>query len=327
MRKIFLLLISFFLLSGCFLLPKEEALLAPPIMEPPEITYRTTAVRRGEIEDSIRITGYFVYAEQYGLSFKSMSGRLKSIDVDYTQIVEKGQILAQLDTDNLRLTIKQEELQVRKAELLLEKLKLTGADKYELEISGIDLELAKLGLQQLRNDLERAQLRSPIRGEIVYIANVLEGDFVDSYKTIAQVADKSKLYLSYSGGQLQDFRLGMKVKIIFMKQEYAGEVVMTPAEFPYDAPDSVKRQVLFSIYEFPENARKGDSGLVYLILDKRDDTLIIPRSQVQHYMGRKYVYILEDGIRSERNIETGIQNATEIEVVRGLVEGELLVLR
>jgi multidrug efflux pump subunit AcrA (membrane-fusion protein) len=40
-----------------------------------------------------------------------------------------------------------------------------------------------------------------------------------------------------------------------------------------------------------------------------------------------YVYVLEDGIRSERNIDIGIENATEVEITEGLEEGELIVLR
>ncbi|MBT3271854.1 MAG: efflux RND transporter periplasmic adaptor subunit, partial [Spirochaetales bacterium] len=105
------------LLSGCFLLPREEELLAPPIMEAPEISYRTVLVKRGDVEDAVRVTGYFVYAEQYSVSFKSMTGRLSSIDVKYGDIVSKGTVLARLETDNLETRIRQLEIQLRKSEL------------------------------------------------------------------------------------------------------------------------------------------------------------------------------------------------------------------
>ena len=320
-------ILSIFLCAGCFLLPKEEELLAPPIMEAPEISYRTVAVKKGAVENSVRVTGYFVYAEQHSVSFKSMTGRLKAIYVEYGDVVEEGRVLAELETDNLENLIMQQVLMVRKAELNRERLHIVGADKFSLEIADIDLELARLSLKDLRLNKERAQLRSPMDGEVVYISNVYEGDFINSYKTMFQVADRSKLYLSYQGNNLQEFRLGMHVKVIIDKVEYDGEVVMTPAQFPYDAPDSQKRQILFDIPVIPEDVEKGDTAVVYLILEKSDNTLIIPRSQVQHYMGRKYVYVLEEGIRAERNIETGIQNATEVEVVNGLAEGELVVLR
>ncbi len=315
------------ILSGCFLLPREEALLAPPVMAAPEITYRTVGVKRATIEDSVRVTGYFVYADQYSVSFKSMTGRIASVDVEYGDIVEYGDVLARLETDNLETRIKQREIQFRKAELNLQRKKLLEVDRYELEIADLDLQLAQLSLDEQRGNLEKSLLRSPMDGEVIYIATVYEGDFVPSYKTMFQVADRSKLYLSYQGSNLQEFRLGMTVSVIIDKVEHDGKVVMTPAEFPYDAPDSQKRQILFDISVLPPEVEKGDSATVYLILERSENTLIIPRSQVQHYMGRKYVYVLEDGIRAERNIETGIETATEVEVLKGLEAGELVVLR
>ncbi|MBT3275504.1 MAG: hypothetical protein HN368_20275, partial [Spirochaetales bacterium] len=209
----------------------------------------------------------------------------------------------------------------------LERKKILGGDRIELEIAELDLELAQLALQEQLNNKEKSLLRSPMDGEVIYLANVYEGDFISSYKTMFQVADLSKLYLSYTGTNLQEFRLGMKVNVKYKQQIYEGEVIMTPAEFPFDAPDSQKRQILFEIYGLPEDAEKGSSGSITLILERSEDTLIIPRSQVQHYMGRKYVYVLEDGLRAERNIETGIENATEVEVLKGLDEGESVVLR
>ena len=296
-------------------------------MAAPEITYRTVPVKRATIEDNVRVTGYFVYAEQHSVSFKSMTGRLAGIEVGYGDIVEKGHILARLETDDLEMKIKREELRLRKSELNLERKKLLGVDRFELEMAGLDYQLAQLSLDEQIANRERSLLRSPMSGEVVYIASVYEGDFVPSYKTMFQVADRSKLYLSYQGSNLQEFRLGMGVAVIFDKISYEGKVVMTPAQFPFDAPESQKRQILFDVRRLPPDAEKGDSATVYLILESADDTLVIPRSQVQHYMGRKYVYVLEEGIRAERNIETGIETATEVEVLKGLEEGELVVLR
>ncbi len=314
-------------LTGCFLLPKEEAILAPPIMEPPEITYKTIAVTRKDIEDSVRVTGYFVYARQKSVQFRSASGRLDAIYVSYGDVVEEGQLLASLVTNNTELRIRQQELRVRKLELGLERKQLTGADRFEIEMAKLDLELGKIQLEQLINELETSRLRAPMSGEIVYITNAAEGDYIDSYRTMFQIADRSKLYLSYAGSNLGEFRLGMKVVVAYEDAEYDGEVVMTPAQFPIDAPESQRRQVMFEVRGLPDTVKKGESARVVLILQKQENALVIPRSQVQRYLGRKYVYVLEDGVRTERNIDTGIENATEVEVTEGLEEGELIVLR
>ena len=51
-------------LSGCYLFPKEEEVLAPPLIEPPEITYETLEATRGTIEKKITASGTFVSIEQ-----------------------------------------------------------------------------------------------------------------------------------------------------------------------------------------------------------------------------------------------------------------------
>lgn len=162
-------------LSGCFLLPKEEEVLAPPLIQPQEITYRTLEVKRGEIVDKLSVIGYFVYVDQEPLYFKHRSGRLKNIYVTYGDEVKTGTLLAELDTGNLELQIEQQEIRLKQRELSYERMKLRGADKYELEMSQLDIELAKLGLEQLQLEKMSARLYAPMDGEVVYIARVDPG--------------------------------------------------------------------------------------------------------------------------------------------------------
>ena len=196
-----------------------------------------------------------------------------------------------------------------------------------MEIANLDLRFVQLQLDQLLKQRESSRLRAPITGEVVYIINLFEGDYVDTYRTITVIADRSKLLLSYNGSNMSEFKLGMDVNVEIKKVSFSGRVNMTPAEFPYDALESQKQQILITVDGLPEGVEKGDAGSISLILERKEDVIIIPRSQVQHYMGRKFVYVLEDGVRVERNIDTGIQNATQVEVAKGLEDTDLLVLR
>ena len=55
--------------------------------------------------------------------------------------------------------------------------------------------------------------------------------------------------------------------------------------------------------------------------------LILPRNVVSLYSGESYVQVLEDGVKKERVIETGIKNVTDVEVVDGLEEGEVVIIK
>jgi len=44
------------------------------------------------------------------------------------------------------------------------------------------------------------------------------------------------------------------------------------------------------------------------------------------FMGQSFVHVLEDGIRTERDLDIGITTGTHAEVLSGLEEGELLII-
>jgi len=72
--------------------------------------------------------------------------------------------------------------------------------------------------------------------------------------------------------------------------------------------------------------RAGYSANVDIIIDRRDDVLVIPERLVRTEDDVSRVTILlPDGETDEREIETGLSDALSIEVVSGLQEGDLVV--
>ena len=321
----FLSLLTFLLfsLTGCYLFPKEEEVLAPPLIEPPEITYDTTAVKRGTVEKKITGSGSFVSISQSNLFFKSRGGRLKAIYVKLGDEVKEGDIIAELDTGDLENQIKQQEINLKKARIRYNQVKAQGGDEYSRQLAWYDVELASLQLENLEKQLEEAVLRSDTAGTVVYVNNnVQEGDYVNTYQTLVRIADPKQLQLQYSGSNNSDFKLGQEVNVKIKDKVFSGEVVMTPANVPVDAPDSMKNIIRIAVEGLPAEVEMGDSAQIELILDKRENVIVLPRNLVRNYMGRKYVLVLEDGLKKERDVEIGLETATEVEIVKGLEEGE-----
>jgi membrane fusion protein, macrolide-specific efflux system len=104
------------LISGCNFLPEEEEVLAPPLMQPATIEYRTTPVARGDLLLQSRMTGVFAPEVQQALSFERQGGRLKDIHVRMGEAVEEGQLLMELESDPLESQIRLQEIEVEKAE-------------------------------------------------------------------------------------------------------------------------------------------------------------------------------------------------------------------
>lgn len=315
------------LFTGCFLLPKEEEILAPPLMKTPEITYTVVEPYRGTIENTLSVTGNFVTRDQVSVYFSPEGGYLKDIYVREGDEVKKGDILAELDTDDLEYQYRLAKLALEKAELNIKKSESGFTSPVDQELAQIALKEQTLRTERAREKLEMAQLFSPIDGEIVYKRGILVGEFIQSYRSLFHIAPPQIMEVRYQGYKHSDFVPGMEVELVYNRESYTGVVTQTPRNTPYEDLERYKETVFIRPYSMPEDVKRGGYCTIKVVLEKSEDTLILPRNVVQKYSGRSYVYILEEGIRKERLVETGIQSSTEVEILKGLELGEKVIKR
>lgn len=316
-------------LWSCGLLPAEEEELAPPLAAPAAVSYTTTKVERGDIVDSINVSGTFVSTRSYELSFEKRAGYLSEITVKAGDTVEEGQMLARLDTDSLKKDEKRQELLVERAKIALDAAKASeNATQSSIRLAEIDYELQKLQLDEIRTELSKQTIYAPADGVVAYLSRQSIGDYVSARSTLIRLVDPEALQVEYSGDKSASFDLGQEVFVTFDKKEYKGTVVMTPSSAPYEKQGEGKSAVRIEITDpLPEEELLGKSVSVELILQKREDVILVPRNVVTMYSGESYVQVLEDGIKKERVIETGIKNAAYIEVINGLSEGEEVIIK
>jgi membrane fusion protein, macrolide-specific efflux system len=315
--------------TGCFLLPAEEETLAPPLVEPPKITFETVAAKIGTIEKKITVSGTFSSVHQENLYFKFRGGFLKNIDAKLGDRVSKGEVIAELDTDSLQSEIKQMEISLRREQIQYQKVKKAEppASSLDLELASLNIKSAKLRLDDLKQQYNKARLFAAISGDIVYIDAINSGDYVNANKTLITIADPKKLQLVYQGDNSGDFQQGVKVDVKFQNKVYKGEVVANPNVIPLDANKNAKNSVYIRLNDIPDEAGIGDSAEITLILEKREKVVVVPRNLVNSYSGRNYVQVLENDMKYERDVELGIQTATEVEIKKGVKEGDKLIQR
>ncbi len=340
--------LSMLLASGCTMMPQEEEALAPPLKVPEKVTYETLEVKKGIIERKLRATGRFMSVAQANVQFTEQGGRLETIHVKIGQKVKKGDVLATLDTQALGDDTRLQEIALERAQLGYDKLNAqyeatrTSTDptaapaeqknrllqaKFDLDLARLDVESARIRLESLRRALAESQLLSPIDGDVTYVTNLKTGDHVETYATVVTVADPTKLQLRYADDRVGDFSTGMQVTVTVDRVDYRGEVVMTPVDLPVDAKEELKETVLIAVEGLPEGIRIGQDAQILAILERREDTVVLPKYALNKNFGRTYVNVLKNNIREERDVEVGIQSETEFEVIKGLELGESVIVR
>jgi len=62
-----------------------------------------------------------------------------------------------------------------------------------------------------------------------------------------------------------------------------------------------------------------------IVINHKDSAIVIPKNIILSRQRGKTVFIVDRGVAVERIIETGLENITDTEVIRGLSENERVV--
>jgi len=332
--RLALLIIIFSVLCGCSFLPKEEEVLAPPLAEPVQLDLETAEVEKGEIIKQVKGAGNMVSSTLHDLYYTRDGGRLKEVMVSEGAKVNKGDVLAEIDTGNLVQDIQQLNIDLKIAELRLQQMTSEGADKYSIEIGKLDIQGINNRLSHLNNELESSKIVSPVDGTIVFVSDIQQGEHVEAYESIIRVAETDELHIQYTAineDDLKEVTAGMKAMITVQGEEVEGEVIQTPEDVPSDQleedPELYSKSLMISSDELPKELSVGDIAEIEIITAMKEDALIIPKNGLRNIGGRNFVQVTEENKKREIDIEVGIISSTEVEVTKGLEEGDAIILK
>jgi macrolide-specific efflux system membrane fusion protein len=318
--------------SGCSLLPKEEEALKPPLFEPPQENHETMEVKRGNIAKQVRGVAVFESVKSEYYQFEDASGKLKEIHVKPGDKVKKGDLLVELELENLELALLEHELNLERAKLALQQT-IDAGDTASLKIRRLELKIAQMRYDDVVRQIEDRKIYAGIDGQVVFVEELRPGDWVDAGRMLVSVADPKQLRLSYQGdgNTIREVEVGMEAHVIFGGKDYKGEVVQTPSSAPPTDNDQLREKYSRTLYmnlpEIPGSASIGQTADFIITTQMRENVIKIPKRGLRSYLGRNYVQVLEDNSIREIDVEKGIETATEVEIVQGLKEGQLVILQ
>ncbi|WP_373232471.1 efflux RND transporter periplasmic adaptor subunit [Cohnella sp.] len=320
-------------LAGCSLLPKEEEALKPPLVKPAQENYNTVEVEKGTIVKGIIGSGSFESLKTDLAQFTGQGGRIQEILVASGDTVKKGDALVQLILDGLDIQVKEQQLALERAKYAYQQAR--NGDDQALRIAGLQLEIEQVKYDRLSKQLNSKQLISSIDGQVVFAESLKEGDFVDAYQTLVIVADPTRLRVAIRVDNANDIReveVGLQADIKVKDEVVAGKVVQTPSSSPItlnkDLAEKYSKTLFIEVPTLPAEAKIGAMVDVKIITQQRDNVVKIPRSGLRSYLGRNFVRVLEEGKRlREVDVEPGLVGSTEVEIVKGLEAGQVIVLQ
>lgn len=305
--------------SGCYFFPEEEKLLDPPVLKVEDVTYSTYKAVKKTIVNKASATGYCVSEVQQDCSFTERDGTLKTIYVKAGDTVKKGDLIAEYNTGDLEYEIRSQELKVQQAQNTYGS---SGAENDRLQ-----LEIEKNTLAQLQNEYDTSKLYAPCDGLVSFAERMNAGTKVQSYKVIATIIDPDKIYVKATVNDDKKFTKDQEVTITIEEEEYKGKVVKTPTEAKEQGDEDTSSIYVQFNGTVPSFTKVGTVADVSYIKEQAENAIVIPKYLVKTLSGKNYVQVYKDGVKTEVDVETGISNATEIQITSGLSEGDEVVVK
>ncbi len=336
-----LCLIPALLLSGCALLPQEEELAPLSVLNAEKKEeFEFAYVTRGDLELWESVTCKFQSLEQEHLCFQYDGRPIGEIFVEVGDEVEPGQLLAELENEELDKEL--EEAQIR-ADRLAEELQYAKnsleivydswdlydqAEDYEKDVAQKeqDSALADKRLEELTAQKRKESLYAGIKGTVTYISDY---EMSDTKRESITVADRSKACFYADTKFYEAMKPGMEVTLTTDEGELLA-VVTKAEDLGFDPPevkDNGERRVYFVPQTEAAMLNDTSKAQLELLMDSRRDVLIVPGNAVFFAGEQAYAfYEDENGVRAAKPVELGLQVRGKYEVLSGLDEGEALVI-
>ena len=308
------------------------------------------------------VPGSITVLAERALQVKSdVGGRIVSSNLVLSSKVAAGGVLIELDPTDLNLQIEQLEndraaiekrIKIGSAtqfELQNANDQLETADRLAKQgtMTAVDLERQRRVVKQLEQKLElenvtnaqqlariendlkvayrnrsKMTVRSPVEGVISAVfTNV--GDLISSGEPVATlIADSRVVEAKISEENFAGLKVGQHATLRFLSYgpvQYPGTVQKI---LPAADPLTQRYMVHLSVEIDPKLLVPGITGEVNIVVDARDNAIIIPRRAL---FGRG-VFVVNNGRVELRTVEVGFASLNSVEIVRGVNAGEAVIV-
>ena len=305
-------------------------------------------VRRERITEKITYTGTLEALTKINIT-PEVGGKIARIHVQEGDRVAQGQLLAELETESIRLQLRQAEAGVAVAEAsqadalrnkermdrLIKENAVSEMQREKVQLAydaaAAQLEQARAGLNLARHALDVSIMKAPFAG-VVASKNAEVGDVINpmmgGYSGASGVLtlmdySKIKIAVAISSEDIGRIRRGQEAVLrvgAIPGRDFRGAVrVVNLTADPLNKKFGVE-----VVIDNPDAAlRPGTFGDLVFEVQSHENALVIPQKAI---LENTYVFIVEGGKAVKKNVALGLQNTTMVEVLDGLAEGALVVV-
>jgi RND family efflux transporter MFP subunit len=202
-----------------------------------------------------------------------------------------------------------------------------------LEVAKLSLKSAKLSLESAKLNLEKAVIAAPFDGVVADIT-IREG------QEISTTALATPAITLVDTGRIEMRGLVDEVDVVMVKIGQAANITLDAlpdeeikGEVTFVSPVGTSLTGVVTYYQATitlegpvAELKDGMSATAEVIVERRDDVLVVPNKAIRGSWANPWVEVYVDGQIVKREISLGLSDGRNTEVLSGLEEGEKVVL-
>jgi membrane fusion protein (multidrug efflux system) len=259
-----------------------------------------------------------------------VGGELRQLLVEEGAHVRKGQVLARLDGERLRLEAAQSKAQLSKLErdykrnVELQQRGLVAVSAFENLRYEVDAARAAYDLTALQ--LSYTDIRAPIDG-VVAERFVKAGNTLNPNDKLFRVADLSPLvaHVHVPESELRKLRTG---QVASAQVDAAGGAFQSFIQRISPVVDSNTGtfKVTLELRDPSNKLKPGMFARIDIVHERRTDVVRIARSALLEDDGNQRVFVVQAGKAVSRPVTLGLTNGPLVEVLSGVAVGDPVVI-
>ena len=311
--------------------------------EPPGLTVRVASPELRHVQRTGRGQGALFAHETVVLSNKQ-DGYVSTVQVDFGDKVSRGQMLAQMEREELALEVEMAESAVKQAQALYiraaaenERIQELFAEQIippqrrdtaeaEYKVAEAQVETAKKALALAKKRLRDTRIVSPVNGFVQErFAN--PGEYKTAASKLFEVVVVNPLKLRAPVPErfaaVAQIGMALRVEVEALPGEvFEGRLTRMAAQVEH------RTRTLLIEAEIPNPDRKLRPGYFAHITGVlgEEEALFIPRMGLSRYAGVERVFVVKGNIVLSREVRSGAEDGEWIEIAEGLAADELVAV-
>lgn len=294
------------------------------------VAVRVATVTTGKIDADFIANGNFAPAQELNFAAEK-PGRVVRVLVDEGDRVRIGQTLAIVRSEQISADLQTAQASYQNAltdySRFENAFKTGGVTKQQLDQAKLSMVTSKSRLQQAKVNVGDANIKASING-IVNKKYIEPGSVLNAGTPLFELVNVSslKLKVNVTENQIAQLKIGSPVKVkasVYPDKEFSGKVTFIAPK----ADASLNFPIEIEIANNPNNEIKAGMYGTATFGSSASQAAItmIPRKAFVGSVSSNQVFVVNDSIATLKKIVTGRIFGDQVEVLDGLIDGDVVV--